>query len=141
MKKITILLYAIIGLFLTGCGDDIPNVALGQKALEAKYEKLDCLKVVDFDKTNGQKSEFGGVLGYEMWFLATIELKSGCYGFYDDKRKHFDYSSPQKERSKYFEQGVENMTAIGYRLVQEGEKVAIAGKLSFSKKENGWEGL
>ena len=32
------------------------------------------------------------------------------------------------------------MTTIGYRLVKDGEKVITTGKLSFSKKENGWEG-
>ena len=136
MKKTIILLSAIFVFPFAAYAEDIPSEAQGKKILADKYEKSECLKLVGFEKTNGQKSEFGGVLAYKMKYSAVMELKTGCYGYFSDERKKF-WSKPQKEHS---EQGDKNMKTIGYRLVKEGEKVPIAGNIDFGKKENGWEG-
>ena len=136
MEKTKIVLSIIMVATLSNCGEDIPSVAQGKSILEEKYEKSACLKLLNFDKTNGQKSEFGGVLGYKMEYLASMELRTGCYGYFSDEKKKF-WSNPTKEHS---EQGDKNMKNIGYRLINAGESVQIKGVISFGKKENGWEG-
>lgn len=129
----------VLVLSLAACGADVPSVADGQKVLDTQYKELDCLKVISFEKTDGQKSEGRGIQGYAMWYNATLELRTGCYGFYSDKSKKM-YSDPKKERTSLFDQGVKNMSTVGYRLVQDGDKISISGKLDFSKSEKGWTG-
>lgn len=145
MQKVSVFLSVIIGLSLTACGEDIPSEAQGKKILVEKYEKSECLKLVDFKKTNGQKSEFGGVLAYQMEYSAVMELKNGCHGYFDEKNKTL--RSPNKQANftnpidkKVSEQGHKNMINLGYRLVKEGEKFPQTGRINFGKKENGWEG-
>jgi hypothetical protein len=136
MKKTAVLLSVVIGLSLAACGEDIPSESQGKKVLTDKYEKSECLKLVDFKKTNGQKSDFGGVLEYKMEYSAALEMKNGCHGYVDKQGERF-VNPPDKIRS---EQGDKNMKALGFKLVNGGEQASIIGIIAFSKKENGWEG-
>ena len=136
MKSATFLAFATCVVSLLAYAADTPTPADGKTVLEAKYQNSACLKLVSFDKLDGQASEFGGVKGYKMKYSASVELKAGCFGYFDGKTKKFT-SEP---RNVFSEQGHKNMTALGYLPMKAGEKASVVGYINFSKSEKGWSG-
>lgn len=133
MNRVNIFISAVICFSLVACGEDIPSEAEGKQVIAKRYETSDCLKLVGFKKTNGNKSE---EKSYQMEYSALMELKKGCHGYYLEKSNRFG-STP---KNKFSEQGHKNMTGLGYKHVKEGEQVSLTGRIYFSKKENGWDG-
>ena len=138
MKTIPLSLYLslLLSVSASAIAADIPTEENATAVVKEKYKSNDCITVLGVKKEDGQAMEYGGAKAYEMRYIASIKLNTGCYGFYSDQRMKFD-GRPNKNYSK---QGEANMKTIGYRLIKEGEPVNVRGRINFNKTEKGWQG-
>jgi hypothetical protein len=116
-------------------GESSPTEADGKKALEAQVVVRGCIKVNNFKKINATAGEVMGVKFYEMEYEASYSvLSQPCYGKYDIKRKSFDEVPSNKPNAvKQFSKEAQNL------LPPAQDFPVTKRKLTFIKKENGWE--
>ncbi len=112
---------------LIGCSST-PSGSEGREILETTIHTNSegLIKLVDFEKTNGQEGELFGVKIYSMEFKAEIEFASDCY--WNDA---FQVSTQLRPMWAQM-QGLQKGTAR--------TKQTITGTIHFEKTEEGWRG-
>lgn len=119
------LIVVLILTFLAGCSSS-PSASEGRDILEGVIQSNSngLIKLVEFEKTNGQESEFMGVKAYAMEFQATIEFTADCY--WNDA---FQTST-----------GRQPMFSLMTRTGNAQTPQTILGEILFEKTEQGWRG-
>ena len=136
MKQLVIPLVSAAILALPGCSARMPSEGSGKTVLEARIHDMGCMTLMDFQRTDGQKYEFGGVPFYRMEYTAKIRIDEGCYGAYGNE-DHKLWRFPKKF---HLEDDDANLKAMGYRLVGEGDILLITGNIDFEKHGKQWIG-
>jgi hypothetical protein len=115
--------------------ENVPTEADGKKAIEGQVVLRGCIKVNNFKKINATAGELMGVKFYEMEYEASYLVSSQpCYGKYDVKRKSFEEIPSNKPNAiKQFSKEAQNLLAPAQDFPVNKRK------LTFIKKESGWE--
>jgi len=121
-KAIALMLCAVC-LLMTGCNSSssVPGESEGRQTVEeqVKDESRGLMKLVSFEKTNGQAFDVLGVKGYSMEYKVVVE-------FLDDGKWLSDFRGTRG-------------TGPGLgKPTKKGERVTIEGVLRFEKTERGW---
>jgi hypothetical protein len=120
--------------FLVGCSST-PSASDGKKVLAdtIHQQSKGLIKLVSFNKTNGQSAEVMGTKQYSMEYDAEIEFLEDCYwgGFLGG----FEAIKPNP--GAFGE--IANLMG-GKRPAKKGQHEKIKGKIQFEKTEKGWRG-
>jgi hypothetical protein len=127
------LMVIIFALSACGQSNPLPSESDGKKVVE-EYLKTSCMKLDLFKKVNATQMDVMGIKMYEMEYEASYSVASEpCYGKYDADRKSFS-GGPTKQDLSF---GRFKDTP----QLPKGQTFASGkNKLTFVKKENGWEG-
>jgi hypothetical protein len=110
----------------------VPSERFIEKALREKIanEGEGLIKLLTFDKKDGQRQEAFGVVAYEVKYAAKIEFKDECYWgpmwggkwagtFYAQKAEPGSLGPPLEHKRK-------------------GDTVTVTSDITFQKSEKGW---
>lgn len=136
-KPLTVLRLSLVFALaaLTACGSAgtaNPSEADGKKVIEESL-KSSCLKLDSFKKVNATAMEVMGTKVYEMEYEAVYSVaKQPCHGKYNAQTQSFSDGPTTHEFS---------IKQLNIPALPTGQSFTIARrKISFVKKENGWEG-
>jgi general secretion pathway protein G len=120
--------------WLTGCSSS-PSARDGERAIQdhIKNESEGRIKLVGFEKTNGQLGEIFGVKVYGMDFAADIEFLEDCKWVEASFQTSKLTPLPQNSLSQLFD----TLQNPG-KPVSKGQRTQLSGVVHFVKKENGW---
>jgi hypothetical protein len=117
-----------VALWLAACSSSTPSPTDGRRVVEAQIgqQSNGLIKLVSFEKTNGQETDFMGAKGYIMDYKAEIEFLDTCVwgtGGFGGGDFVAARSSPMM---------------FGVQKMQKGQRTTVSGKLGFRKTERGW---
>lgn len=119
---------------LVGCSST-PSDSDGKKIVAdtIQQQSKGLIKLVNFNKTNGQSGEVMGVKLYSMEYEGEIEFLENCYwgGFLGG----FEAVKPQPGYWGEFGNRMGGRTPV-----KKGQHEKIKGKIQFEKTEKGWRG-
>jgi hypothetical protein len=132
------------GLFL-GCFLALNNCSASPSQSDAEQslrQQIDSesggqIKLVSFNKTDGQEFEVIGVQGYNMDYEAEIEFQADGTWFKGVQGIGFGFSTQQATPGSMA--AFENQTVGGGQNVHRGDRIKIAGVMQGEKKESGWK--
>jgi len=130
--------FLLIALLLAGCSriPEVPDASDGQKYIEGKIQKQSQgkIRLVSFQKSDGQKQEILGMSLYEMKYVAHIEFLQDCYWgpFPFGEWNGNYYTANAKPNSGY------GISPDQWRQISKGHTHELSGTLHFMKRENGW---
>lgn len=136
MKYTTLIILSMLFL-LSGCSLLDNRKKLAEETLETQInqDSKGAIKLVRFEKTDGQAHETNGVSGYTMDFKATIEYEEDCFktgsGFGGWPYSDFSVLTTPP-------QGWDKFVAGQIYQFKKGWRIAINGKAEYEKKESGW---
>ena len=124
-----------VAVLTTACGlaaGSNPSDAEGKKVIEESL-KSSCVKLDSFKKVNATEMEVMGVKVYEMEYEASYSVaKEPCHGKYNSVTQSFS-DGPTTHQFAIKQLNIPPLPA--------GQSFVIAKrKITFAKKENGWEG-
>ena len=134
-----------LGITLVGCSGP-PSEGEGKQAIEnrIKNQSDGRMRVVKFQKTNGQLAEVMGVKVYTLEYETEIEFLEACKwnirilaGTIVDDEASFHTSKLQNKPSGELAQLTEMVTNPGTE-VSKGQTFKLVGAIRFEKKEKGW---
>ena len=142
---VVFLLLACLGAALSGCSGP-PSANEGRQAIEdrIKRDSGGRIRLVQFQKTNGQLAEVMGVKVYSFEFETEIEFLEACKwnirtfagAIMDDELSFRTTKSPDKPLNE-LAQFTELATNPGTE-VSKGQRFKLVGAIRFEKKEKGW---
>jgi hypothetical protein len=132
-----------LGLFL-GCAIAMNSCSVSPTANDAEQslrQQIDSesggqIKLVSFQKTDGQKFELNGVQGYNMDYEAEIEFQADGTWFKGAQGMSFGFSTQQATPGSMA--AFANQAANGQN-VHLGDRIKISGVMQGEKKESGWK--
>jgi hypothetical protein len=132
---------ALVPVFLAvGCSPSVPSARQVEQMLDDQVvlESHASIKLVHFEKVNGQKSEIAGIELYEMEYKCEIKFFEDCW--WTDKDAfgywtgHFfvGHGDPASVHDQIY-----NPTFSGDKKHRD-DHMTLTGKLKFEKTEKGW---
>lgn len=129
-------------LVLSACGGP-PGAGLVEETLAARIDKgsTDRLKLVEFEKVNGQEAELFGVAMYSMDFTGVAEFQDEAYysassGIMGDASIT---TRPGTERPKTCAESIAACVSAPPKHANRGDRLLLEGTASFEQTENGWQ--
>lgn len=145
IKNPVLLLVLGICAVISGCSGP-PSANDGRQAIEnrIKQQSGGRIRVVQFQKANGQMSEVMGVKVYTLEYETEIEFLEACKwniitfagAIMDDELSFRTTKSPDKPLNE-LAQLAESATNPGTE-VSKGQRFKLVGAIRFEKKEKGW---
>jgi hypothetical protein len=142
---IVFLLLVCLGAALSGCSGP-PSASEGRQAIEdrIKGQSEGRIRLVQFQKTNGQSAEAMGVKVYTLEYETEVEFLEACKwniitfagAIMDNEVSFRTTKSPDKPLSE-LAQLSESATNPG-TAVSKGQRFKLVGAIRFEKKEKGW---
>ena len=142
---VVFLFLACLGAALSGCSGP-PSASDGRQAIEdrMKQQSQGRMRLVQFQKTNGELAEVMGVKVYTLEYETEIEFLEACKwniitfagAIMDDEASFRTTKSPDKPLNE-LAQLAESATNPGTE-VSKGQKFKLVGAIRFEKKEKGW---
>ena len=131
-KSLVILTIACIGMVFSGCSLSDPSASDAQRVFENKIrnEAQGRIRLVSFQKTNGQKRQMFGENVYHLEFQAEIEFTQNCKWVKNADNTLSLRTTPPPSNALFD-------TDIG-PVVQAGQRQIINGSFDFEKTEQGW---
>lgn len=128
-------------LFVTGCGPSRPTPAAGEEALKAgiREERPNMLKLVNFQKADGQAREIQGVKVYVLDFTANVQVLDDQMCESSNQSIKASVAGPALNDGRGFRWDAFFNTAVsGRRMVYQGDQFKLVGQVTFERKESGW---
>jgi hypothetical protein len=129
-------------LYLSGCSSSsTPSSREGKAEIEQRIKEQSngMIKLVSFDKTDGQPFEAFGIKGYRLLYKAEIEFLDNCAwsaGQFGRWEGNFQAVHPKPTSSL---QSLLPEGGLGMTPVKKGERTSVSGEVVFAKSENGWQ--
>jgi hypothetical protein len=130
-------------LCLGACGTQVPSESDGEADFLGRISGplASHLQVKSFKKTDGQKSEFGGVAIYTLEFEALVEFDTvASYDAEDSLRVTTlqpSFSSGVELTFRDFWEATKN-AVDGWQPAFRGDRLKLTGAIQFQLKESGW---
>lgn len=126
-KTWIIILLMLLAVSMSACSSK-PSASDAEKVFRNELNRIyedfpGLLKIVSFEKTNGQQLTGYGAERYRIDFEAEIEYTADCYS---TKTDTLGWISKNK--------------AWGHQPIKKGHRVKEKGAFSFEKTEKGWRG-
>ncbi len=117
----SIFLFLVAGLFIAGCSSN-PSESEGKAVAEKQLgeQSQGKIKIVDFEKVDGQEGEFMGVKVYSMDVEYEVEFTAPC------------------EWNSFT--GFASLPGLSNKQFKAGERAKFSASIQFGKTENGWQG-
>jgi type II secretion system protein G len=142
---VVFLFLACLGAALSGCSGP-PSATDGRQAIEDRINRDSGgrIRLVQFQKTNGQLAEVMGVKVYTLEYETEIEFLEACKwniirfagAIMDDEVNFRTTKSPDKPLNE-LAQLAESTTNPGTEVAK-GQRFKLVGAIRFEKKEKGW---
>lgn len=152
MRGVRLHLVVCIILFivaLAGCGRSQPSAADGEKVIADKIasQSEGRIKLISFQKTNGQAAEVMGVSIYRLEYSAVIEFMEDGKWLIDDPLGgagghagfHTAKFQPKVANGQFTWTNWVSDTQQPGTPLKRGQGERIGGVITFEKKENGWQ--
>lgn len=140
MKQLKLTLLTIAVAMMCACGASTPSPGDGPHVIEEriKQQSNGLIKLVSFEKTNGQQGELAGVKFYGMEYKAVIEFLDDCmWGSGGPFRGGVSFEAirghPRGALDSF------SPAYFGKQQVQKGQRVTVSGELAFEKAERCWQ--
>ena len=138
MNLVTPFLALISTLLIPGCSSSTPSASTGRHVIEERIanESKGLIKLVSFEKTNGQSFEAMGVKGYNMEYKVEIEFVEDCSwgggGMFSQMQGQFsaDPGGPSN--------ALNALLYVGKKQMKKGQHETVTGRLTFEQTEQGW---
>lgn len=126
---------------LVGCSASQPSVGDAEQAVLAriKSESQGRIKLVSFQKTNGQSQKQMGVEMYCLEYAAVIEFTEDCkwVKHVEDLHRGFKTVRALPPKADVFEKLMDDSLNPGV-LVKKGQIEKLSASITFEKTEKGW---
>ncbi len=122
-------------LLISGCSST-PSQSDAKQIIQQRIDKLSGgrIKLISFEKTNGQEGQLLGVKLYSLEYACVIEFLEDCKWIPEFRTAKLTKSQDFWEK---FREDLNNMGRQS-RPVKKGEKAKVAGQIVFEKTEKGW---
>lgn len=130
---------AVLMMFVASCSST-PSAASAKEIINGRIERQSKgrIRIVSFQKTNGQMGEVFGVEIYQLSYKGEIEFLEEC--FWVKGMESGMGLGPASFRTVTRQEGLRDRLGAldNRRLMQKGVKSEISGQLTFEKTEKGW---
>ncbi len=138
----------LLAAVLSACGPGTPPVSEAKGWLEERIatESEGRMRLVAFDKTNGQRGKLAGIEMYFLEYEAVVGFTEDCKWLtshaYSGKHETFETVQTVEQSGKkgYWGKWL-NITQTPGTEHKKGERASAAGKITFELTENGWRAV
>lgn len=126
---------------LVGCSDT-PSESDARQKLESKIQQQSngLIKLVSFQKTDGQMQEMMGMKAYEMSYAGEVEFLEDCLWSGGNNLSGWDGSFYAQRGQAAPQGGLQDFFNLsqGRKPAKKGDHFRFTGHIDFEKTERGW---
>jgi hypothetical protein len=141
MKKVIIkfLLVVISSILIQSCSlfDNRPDLAKQELENQINTQSAGVIKLLSFEKTDGEDVDVAGFKEYKMDIKATIEYQQDCYKVSD--MQGWPYSNFNTVADKPANNIYSSLMGYKFFGFKKGHRVELSGQAIYEKKESGWK--